>query len=335
MTTVRWLVFAALFLILFHSNPFVPLFDEPSWTLPFHLPLCHPRPLLFIPDSPRRKACSLKDKIEHTHTKKKWGCTQTFRRDNVLMVQGGCNIKVFACGSSSSDKNESAQGSLRYQRPLSAVVCWGHGEWSLTLFLLSAFLCSSANELLIQINELQPIVSPLFWFLAAPLPMFAPSKSIWKGHTTLQSNLVCLSISTTDGLPVAELLWPWGDGEVRRHRVDKDYYWYNREGYTQQPYVRLNVFFSPLATFHYRAANASGWDRTDEAVRGIRDVVECLWRVDREEKRNRDKKRKEKKISGKKLRKDWRRRRGGGKVRWNPERERRVNEGREWRETLS
>lgn len=145
------------------------------------------------------------------------------------MVQDWCNIKVFACGSSSPDKNETVQGSLQYQRPLSVVICWEHGEWSLMLF------CYQLSSVSLQMNCWYRLMSyslnllSLFWFLAAPLPMLAPSKFIWKGHTKLQSSLICLSLSITDGLTVHKLLWPRGDGKVMQHRVDIDHYWFNRE----------------------------------------------------------------------------------------------------------
>lgn len=175
------------------------------------------------------KACSLKDKIPPQ--KKNQGVNRLQERqrsDGLEMMQ---HQSVFCVGFLPSDKNETEQGSLQYQRPLSPVICWEHGEWSLMLF------CYQLSSVSLQMNcwyrlmsySLSLLFFFFFWFLAAPLTVLAPSKFIWQGHTTLQSNLICLFISVTDGPTVPKLLWPWGDGKVMRHRVDIDHYWFNRE----------------------------------------------------------------------------------------------------------
>lgn len=219
---------------------------------------------------------------------------------------------VFCVGFLPSDKNETEQGSLQYQRPLSPVICWEHGEWSLMLF------CYQLSSVSLQMNcwyrlmsySLSLLFFFFFWFLAAPLTVLAPSKFIWQGHTTLQSNLICLFISVTDGPTVPKLLWPWGDGKVMRHRVDIDHYWFNREATHSS--LMLPFSFSPEQHSTIMLHMPVVRTRLMRQCEGLRDVAECLWRADREEKGNRDKKR-----LGRKLRKDWRRRDGSGKVHKN------------------
>lgn len=134
--------------------------------------------------------------------------------------------------------------------------------------------------------------------------MFAPSKFIWQGHTTLQSNLICLFISITDGATVPKLLWPWGDGKVMRHRVDIDHYWFNREA--AHSGLMLSPFLFPTQQ-HCAMMPHKPVVRTRQMreCEGLRDVAKCLWWADRGEKGNGDKNR-----LGRKLRRDWRGRDG-------------------------
>lgn len=133
----------------------------------------------------------------------------------------------------SSDKNETEQGLLQYQRPLSPVICWAHGERRLMLFCYQLSCVSLQMNCWYGLMSYNPSRLLFFfffcWFLAASLTMLAPSTFVWQGHTTLQSSLICLFICITDGLTALELLWPRGDGKVMRHRVDVDHYWFKRE----------------------------------------------------------------------------------------------------------
>lgn len=190
------------------------------------------------------KACSFKDKIQKKK-KEKSGYKQTSGETTFWWSRNDAASKCLRAGFLPSDKNETEQGSLQYQRPLSSVICWEHGEWSLMLF------CYQLSSVSLQMNCWYRLMSYslsllsffFFWFPAAPLTVLAPSKFIWQGHTTLQSNLICLFISITDGPTVPKLLWPWGDGKVMRHRVDIDHYWFNREATHSGLMLPLNFFF--------------------------------------------------------------------------------------------
>lgn len=137
--------FASLFLIFFHS--FLPSYlqylclknphDRCNPTFPFATHC----PLLFIPNSPITKACSLKDKIQ-----KKSGCKQTSGETTFWWSRNDATSKCLRAGFLPSDKNETEQGSLQYQRPLSPVICWEHGEWSLMLF------CYQLSSVSLQMN---------------------------------------------------------------------------------------------------------------------------------------------------------------------------------------
>lgn len=107
-----------------------------------------------------------------------------------------------------------------------------------------------------------------------------------------------------------KLLWPWGDGKVMRHRVDIDHYWFNREATHSS--LMLPFSFSPEQHSTIMLHMPVVRTRLMRQCEGLRDVAKCLWRADREEKGNRDKNR-----LGRKLRKDWRRRDGSGKVHKN------------------
>lgn len=100
-------------------------------------------PLLFIPNSPLMKACSLKDKIQKKKSQGVNRLQERQRSDGLEMMQ---HQSVFCVGFLPSDKNETEQGSLQYQRPLSPVICWEHGEWSLMLF------CYQLSSVSLQMN---------------------------------------------------------------------------------------------------------------------------------------------------------------------------------------
>lgn len=140
--------FASLFLIFF----FTPL---PSYLQYLCLKNPHDRcnstfpfathcPLLFIPNSPLMKACSLKEKIQKKKNQGVNRLQERQRSDGLEMMQHQ-SVCVRA-GFLPSDKNETEQGSLQYQRPLSPVICWEHGEWSLMLF------CYQLSSVSLQMN---------------------------------------------------------------------------------------------------------------------------------------------------------------------------------------
>lgn len=220
--------FASLFLIFFfHSTPFISaisLFEDPSWPSRFYLPLHHPLSFTFHPWLPLSKALLFERQNEKNQGVNRLQERQCFDGLKMMQHQSVC-VWVF-----SSDKNETEQGSLQYQRPLSPVICWAHGEWSLMLFCYQLSSVSLQMNCWYRLMSYNPARLLFFcWFLAASLTMLAPSTFVWQGHTTLQSSLICLFICITDGLTALELLWPWGDGKVMRHRVDVDHYWFNRE----------------------------------------------------------------------------------------------------------
>lgn len=166
MTTVWWLV-----LPLYSLSFFTPLHsylqylclkephDRSNSTFPFAT-LC---PLLFIPNSPIMKACSLKDKIQKTKRKEKernQGVNRLQERQRFhgleMQHQSVC-VRVFF----PLTKNETEQGSLQYQRPLSPVICWEHREWSLMLF------CYQPSSVSLQMNCWYRLMS---YSLSSPSP---------------------------------------------------------------------------------------------------------------------------------------------------------------------
>lgn len=124
--------------------------------------------------------------------------------------------------------------------------------------------------------------------------MLAPSTFVWQGHTTLQSSLICLFISITDGLTALELLWPWGDGKVMRHRVDVDHYWFNREAAHSS--LMLPFTFPSNILLSRSACHWLGQDKW-----GVRYVTEPIWQRDS---RRRERAEIKSRLGGK-LREDW------------------------------
>lgn len=136
--------FASLFLIFFFpSTPFISaisLFEDPSWPSRFYLPLHHPLSFTFHPWLPLSKALLFERQNEKNQGVNRLQERQCFDGLKMMQHQSVC-VWVF-----SSDKNETEQGSLQYQRPLSLVICWAHGEWSLMLF------CYQLSSVSLQMN---------------------------------------------------------------------------------------------------------------------------------------------------------------------------------------
>lgn len=158
-----------------------------------------------------------------------------------------------------SDKNETAQGSLQYQR-LYSLLDVGHsasGKAS-CCFVISFPLLVCKWTADTDWWAITHLVLFCCRFLAASLILLAPFALVWQGHTTLQSSLICLFICTNRWTISARapVTLAWWQGNI----ITLDHYWVNREATDHSimlPFIFPTNILPSWVT--YRQINQDKW----------------------------------------------------------------------------
>lgn len=182
--------FASLFLINFFTPPFISaisLSEDRSWPLWVWLPDSPPTVLHFLSLPPLSLSLS--------HWKTKWKIKVSKTKGETMFwwsindATSKCVCVFF------SDKNETEQGSLQYQRPLLPVrCCCSESGKASCCFVISFPLLVCKWTADTDWWAITHLVLFCCRFLAASLILLVPFALVWQGHTTLQSSLVCLFI---------------------------------------------------------------------------------------------------------------------------------------------